>query len=72
MFDEPQAVHPDLRRILAKALMLAFSVAGFTAIAAILSGDFGDTEGRVIVVSLGFAVFSANSADVPPTTRARW
>jgi hypothetical protein len=52
----------SVRRSLSWALVTALCVAALTAIAAILSGDFDETDGRVIGTSLGFAVFSATAA----------
>jgi peptidoglycan/LPS O-acetylase OafA/YrhL len=52
----------SVRRALSWALVAALCVAALTAIAAILSGDFDETDGRVIGTSLGFAVFSATAA----------
>jgi hypothetical protein len=40
----------------------ALCVAALTAIAAVVTGGFDDTDGRVIGSSLGFAVFSATAA----------
>ena len=51
-----------VRRGLSWALAAALCVAALTAIGAILSGDFDETDGRVIASSLGFAVFSATAA----------
>lgn len=51
-----------VRRGLSWALAVALCVAALTAIGAILSGDFDDTDVRVIATSLGFAVFSATAA----------
>jgi peptidoglycan/LPS O-acetylase OafA/YrhL len=52
----------SVRRALSWALVAALCVAALTAIAAILSGDFDETDGRVIGSSLGFAIFSATAA----------
>ncbi|MCA1682718.1 MAG: hypothetical protein LC685_01765 [Actinobacteria bacterium] len=52
----------SVRRVLSWALVAALCVAALTAIGAILSGDFDETDGRVIATSLGFAVFSATAA----------
>jgi len=52
----------SIRRLLAWALVGALCVAALTAIGAILSGDFDDTDSRVIATSLGFAIFSATAA----------
>jgi hypothetical protein len=51
-----------VRRALSWALVAALCVAALTAIVAILSGNFDDTDGRVLASSLGFAVFSATAA----------
>src|ERR671911_1146660 len=51
-----------VRRALSWALVGALCVAATTAIAAIMTGDFDDTDWRVIGTSLGFAVFSATGA----------
>jgi hypothetical protein len=50
------------RRALAWALVAGLCVAALTAVSAILTGDFDETDGRVIGTSLGFAVFSATAA----------
>ncbi len=52
----------SVRRSLSWALVAALCVAALTAIGAVLSGDFDDTDGRIIATSLGFAVFSATAA----------
>jgi hypothetical protein len=57
--DEQRAA---IRRTLAWILVGALCIAALTAIAAVLSGDFDDTDARVIGTSLGFAVFSATGA----------
>jgi hypothetical protein len=41
---------------------VALCVAALTAIAAIVSGDFDETDARVLATSLGFAIFSATAA----------
>jgi MFS family permease len=51
-----------VRRAAGWALVGGLSVAALTAIAALLAGDFGDTEWRVILSSLGFAIASAVAA----------
>jgi hypothetical protein len=51
-----------IRSALSWALVAALCVAALTAIGAILTGDFDDTDGRVLATSLGFAVFSATAA----------
>ena len=53
---------PTVRRALSWALVTALCVAALTAIGSILTGDFDETDGRVIAMSLGFAVFSATAA----------
>jgi hypothetical protein len=40
----------------------ALCVAALTAIAAIVTGDFDETDARVLATSLGFAIFSATAA----------
>jgi hypothetical protein len=52
----------ELRRSLGHALVVSLTVAALTARIAIVSGNFGDLEARVIGTSLGFAVFSAFAA----------
>src|SRR3954469_8989688 len=52
----------DLRRSLGWALVASLTLASVTASAALLNGDFDDTDARVIGTSLGFAVFSAFAA----------
>jgi hypothetical protein len=52
----------SVRRLLAWALVAALCVAAITASAAILTGDFDETDARVIGTSMGFAVFSATAA----------
>ena len=44
------------------ALAASLCVAALTAIAAVVSGDFDDTEVEVLLTSLGFAVFSGTTA----------
>ena len=51
-----------VKRTLSWALVGALCVAALTAIGAILTGDFDETDARVIGTSLGFAVFSATGA----------
>jgi hypothetical protein len=51
-----------VRKVAGWALVGGLSVAALTAIAALLAGDFGDTEWRVILSSLGFAIASAVGA----------
>ena len=59
-----------VKRTLSWALVGALCVAAITAIGAILTGDFDETDARVIGTSLGFAVFSATGAS-GATLRAR-
>lgn len=51
-----------LRRLVAWTLVTTLCIAALTAIAAIVSGDFDDTDGYVIATSIGFAVFTATAA----------
>jgi hypothetical protein len=51
-----------VRRAAGWALVGGLSVAALTAIGALMAGDFGDTEWRVILSSLGFAIASAVAA----------
>jgi hypothetical protein len=52
----------EIRRLLSWALVFSLCIAALTAIAAITSGSFDDTDGRVIGTSAGFALFSAIGA----------
>jgi hypothetical protein len=52
----------DIRRALGWALVAALTVAALTAIGALATGDFGETEWRVIGTSFGFAFLSATAA----------
>ena len=52
----------SIRQWLGWALVGALTVAALTAIGALLGGSFGETEGRVLGTSLGFALFSATGA----------
>lgn len=52
----------QLRRVLSWTLIVTLCIAALTAIGAILSGDFDDTDARVIGTSIGFAVFSSTAA----------
>jgi hypothetical protein len=52
----------QLRRLLSWTLVVTLCIAALTAIGAILSGDFSDTDARVIATSIGFAVLSATAA----------
>jgi len=51
-----------VRRVAGWALVGGLSVAALTAVGALLAGNFGDTEWRVVFSSLGFAVASAVAA----------
>jgi hypothetical protein len=51
-----------LRRAAGWALVGGLSLAAFTAVVALLAGDFGDGALRVIATSLGFAISSAVAA----------
>src|SRR5829696_1507737 len=60
-----------VRRVAGWALVGGLSVAALTAIAALLAGDFGETEWRVIFSSLGFAIASAVAASGANSAPAR-
>ena len=63
MASEPRPDHRvAVRLALSRALIACLCVAAFTAVAAIMTGDFDDTDARVIATSLAFAVFSATAA----------
>jgi hypothetical protein len=51
-----------VRRVAGWSLVGGLSVAALTAVGALLAGDFGDTEWRVVLSSLGFAIASAVTA----------
>jgi peptidoglycan/LPS O-acetylase OafA/YrhL len=51
-----------VRRTLSWAFVAALCAAALTAVGAIATGDFDETDGRVLGTSLGFAVFSATTA----------
>lgn len=57
--DEQRAA---IRRTLAWILVGALCIAALTAIVAVLSDDFDETDARVIATSIGFAVYSATAA----------
>jgi hypothetical protein len=44
------------------ALIAGLCIAALVAIAALLTGDFGDTHARVVLSSLGFSIFTATAA----------
>jgi hypothetical protein len=52
----------EVRRALGWALVLSLCVAALTAIGAVLSGDFDDTDWKVISTSLAFGVYTALGA----------
>ena len=60
--ERPSSGAGSFRRPLAWALVASLCVAALAAIGAIVSGGFGETDGRVIASSLFFAVFSATAA----------
>jgi len=49
----------ELRRLIGWTVVASLCVAAFTAILAILSGDFDDTDGRVIATSVVFGISTA-------------
>lgn len=49
----------QLRRLVGWTLVASLCVAAFTAIVAIMSGDFDDTDGRVIATSVVFGISAA-------------
>ena len=51
-----------IRRFAGRALAAGLCVAAGAAVLALLTGSFGDTETRVILSSIGFAVASATSS----------
>src|SRR5215218_3591357 len=53
---------PAIRSLVTRALAIGLTVAAATAIAALLSGSFDETEARIIGTSLGFSIFSATAA----------
>jgi hypothetical protein len=52
----------SIRRFLMRALAASLSVAAAAALVALLTGDFGDVDLRVILTSLGFAICSATGS----------
>jgi len=52
----------SIRRFLMRALAASLSVAAAAAVLALLTGDFGDIDVRVILTSLGFAICSATGS----------
>lgn len=59
-----------IRRFAGRALVGGLSVAAAAAILALLTGDFGDTDTRVILSSIGFA-FASATASSGATARLR-
>lgn len=62
MTDQAVDQRARLRRLVAWTLVVTLCIAALTAIGAIVSGDFDDTDGYVIATSIGFAVFTATAA----------
>ena len=62
MTQAPVEQRAQLRRLVAWTLVVTLCIAALTAIVAILSGDFDDTDAYVIGTSIGFAVFTATAA----------
>lgn len=60
--DQAAQQRAAIRRALSFALIAALCLAALTAIAAIATGDFDDTDARVIGTSIGFAILSATAA----------
>lgn len=58
-----------IRRYAGWALVTGLSVAAAAAVLALLTGSFDDTDWRVILTSIGFAVASATSSILPPILR---
>ena len=52
----------EIRRAAGWALVAGLSIAALTAVVALIVGDFDDTEVRVILTSLGFAIASSLAA----------
>src|SRR3954453_7002280 len=51
-----------VRSMLGRALAIGLTIAAATAIVALLTGSFDETEWRIISTSIGFSVFSATAA----------
>jgi hypothetical protein len=51
-----------LRSLLPRALAVGLTIAAGTAVAALLTGSFDETDARIIGTSLGFSIFSATAA----------
>jgi hypothetical protein len=62
MTQQPAEQRAQLRRLVSWTLVVTLCIAALTAIVAILSGDFDDTDAYVIGTSIGFAVFTATAA----------
>jgi hypothetical protein len=52
----------SIRRSAGRALAAGLTIAALTAVVALLTGSFEDTEVRVILTSIGFAIASATAA----------
>jgi hypothetical protein len=52
----------SIRRAAGQALVAGLTIAALTAVVALLTGSFDDTEVRVILTSIGFAVWSSTAA----------
>lgn len=47
-----------MKKQLIRALMISLAIAGLLAISAMLGGDFGETQGRILFTTLAFTVYS--------------
>jgi hypothetical protein len=52
----------SIRRAAGRALAAGLTIAALTAVVALVDGDFGDVQVRVILTSIGFAIASATAA----------
>jgi hypothetical protein len=52
----------SIKRAAGKALVAGLTIAALTAVVALMSGSFDDTEARVILTSIGFAIATATAA----------
>jgi hypothetical protein len=52
----------SIRRAAGQALVAGLTIAALTAVVALLTGSFDDTEVRVILTSIGFAITSSTAA----------
>jgi hypothetical protein len=59
-----------IRALLGRALAVGITIAAGTAIFALLSGSFDDTDARIIATSLGFSIFSATAGAGAASRRA--